>query len=95
MYFMQNGMKNPHNALAGSYEFMHLFGHVCLGLVWSQMAKAAYAALESGTGDQEFYKTKIETGRFYMARQLPATALHLSRIETGADTVMTLEAANF
>jgi acyl-CoA dehydrogenase len=95
MYFMQNGMKNPHNALAGSYDFMHLFGHVCLGLVWSQMAKAAYAALESGTGDQEFYKTKIETGRFYMARQLPATALHLSRIETGADTVMTLEAANF
>ncbi len=95
MYFMQNGMKNPHNALAGSYDFMHLFGHVCLGLVWSQMAKAAYASLESGTGDQEFYKTKIETGRFYMARQLPATALHLSRIETGADTVMTLEAANF
>ncbi|MEC9197484.1 MAG: acyl-CoA dehydrogenase, partial [Pseudomonadota bacterium] len=46
MYFMQNGMKNPHNALAGSYDFMHLFGHVCLGLVWSQMAKAAYAALE-------------------------------------------------
>ncbi len=27
MYFMQNGMKNPPNhALAGSYDFMHLFG---------------------------------------------------------------------
>ncbi|NNE87144.1 MAG: acyl-CoA dehydrogenase, partial [Silicimonas sp.] len=27
MYFMQEGMKNPLNALAGSYDFMHLFGH--------------------------------------------------------------------
>ncbi len=95
MYFMQNGMKNPHNALSGSYDFMHLFGHVCLGLMWAKMAQASYAALENGTSDPEFYQTKIETGRFYMARQLPATALHLSRIETGADTVMTLDAANF
>ncbi|NVO28325.1 acyl-CoA dehydrogenase [Donghicola sp. C2-DW-16] len=95
MYFMQNGMKNPHNALSGSYDFMHLFGHVCLGLMWAKMAQASYSALENGTSDPEFYQTKIETGRFYMARQLPATALHLSRIETGADTVMTLDAANF
>ncbi len=34
MYFMQNGMKNPNNALSGSYDFMHMFGHVCLGLMW-------------------------------------------------------------
>jgi hypothetical protein len=30
-----------------------------------------------------------------MARQLPATAMHLTRINTGADTVMALDAANF
>jgi hypothetical protein len=30
-----------------------------------------------------------------MARQLPATALHLTRIQSGGDTVMALEAANF
>ena len=41
MYFMQEGMKNPNNALAGSNDFMHLFGHVCLGLMWARMAKAA------------------------------------------------------
>jgi len=95
MYFMQNGMKNPNNALAGSYDFMHLFGHVCLGLMWAQMAKAAQTALDAGTGDAEFYRSKLATGRFYMARSLPATALHLARIQTGADTVMALEAANF
>jgi hypothetical protein len=95
MYFMQNGMKNPNNALSGSYDFMHLFGHVCLGLMWAQMAKAAHEALQAGTEDVTFYETKLATGRYYMARRLPATALHLARINTGADTVMALEAANF
>lgn len=95
MYFMQNGMKNPNNALAGSYDFMHLFGHVCLGLMWAKMAKASYTALETGTSDEAFYQTKIATGQFYMARQLPATAMHLVRIQSGAEPVMALDAANF
>ena len=95
MYFMQNGMKNPNNALSGSYDFMHMFGHVCLGLMWAQMAKAARAALAGGAPDTAFYETKIATGRYYMARRLPATAMHLARIQTGAETVMALDAANF
>ncbi len=95
MYFMQNGMKNPNHALAGSNDFMHMFGHVCLGLMWAKMAKASNEALANGTSDTAFYETKLNTGRFYMARMLPATALHLTRIESGADTVMALEAANF
>ena len=95
IYFMQHGMKNPNHALAGSYDFMHLFGHVCVGLIWAQMAKAAKDALASGASDGVFYETKLATGRYYMARQLPATALHLSRIETGADTVMALTTDQF
>jgi len=95
MYFMQNGMKNPNNALAGSYDFMHMFGHVCLGLMWAQMAKASRAALAAGDADTTFHETKLATGRYYMARQLPATAMHLARIRSGADTLMALEAANF
>ncbi len=94
MYFMQNATK-PNNALSGSYDFMHMMGHVCLGLMWARMAKAAMEALEGGASDTEFYETKIATGRYYMARQLPATSMHLSRINTGGDTVMALEAANF
>ncbi|MBY6203140.1 acyl-CoA dehydrogenase C-terminal domain-containing protein [Maritalea mobilis] len=95
MYFMQEGMKNPNNALAGSYDFMHLFGHVCLGLMWAKMAKASLKALAEGTSDPVFHQTKLATARFYMARQLPMTATHLARIQSGADPVMALEAANF
>ena len=95
MYFMQNGMKNPNIALAGSYDFMHMFGHVCLGLMWARMGKASIDALKNGADDAAFHETKIKTGRYYMARQLPATALHLARIQSGADTVMGLSEDQF
>lgn len=95
MYFMQHGMKNPNNALSGSYDFMHLFGHVCLGLMWARMAWTARGKLAAGDGDAEFLNTKIATGRYYMARQLPMTATHLKRVESGAEPVMALEAEAF
>ena len=95
MYFMAEAMKNPNNALAGSYDFMHLFGHVSLGLVWTKMAKAAQVALAEGASDTEFLNSKLTTGRFYMQRQLPMTATHLARIQSGAEPVMSLDAANF
>jgi hypothetical protein len=88
-FFLQNGMKNPNAALAGSTDFLHLFGHVCLGLMWARMAKAA---LE---GSEDFHAAKLATGRYYMARCLPATALHLARIQSGAEPVMALPAEAF
>ncbi|MFN4154985.1 MAG: acyl-CoA dehydrogenase C-terminal domain-containing protein [Paracoccaceae bacterium] len=95
MFFMQSGMKNPNAALSGSYDFMHLMGHVCLGLMWTRMAKAAFEALDAGHADRDYLEAKIATGRFYMARQLPACTMHLARIETGAETVMALSAEAF
>ncbi len=95
MFFMAEGMKDPNAALAGSHDFLHMMGHVCLGLMWTRMAGAAYAALDAGTGDRAFHEAKVATGRFYMARQLPACAMHLARIESGADPVMALAAEAF
>ncbi|WP_371153539.1 acyl-CoA dehydrogenase C-terminal domain-containing protein [Jannaschia sp. 2305UL9-9] len=95
MYFMQNGMKSPNAALSGSYDFMHMMGHVCLGLMWARMAKAAMGKLEENGADRDFLEAKIATGRYYMARQLPATSMHLSRIQTGPETVMALKASAF
>ncbi len=95
MYFMSEGMKNPNNALSGSTDFMHLFGHVCLGLMWAKMARASLDALAGGTEDPVFFETKLATARFYAARQLPMTGTLLARIQSGADPVMALDAANF
>ena len=95
MFFMQEGMKNPNAALSGSYDFMHMMGHVCLGLMWARMARASLDALANGTSDPDFHKTKLATARYYMARRLPATTMHLARIQSGADPVMGLAADQF
>ncbi len=95
MYFMQVAMKNPNDALAGSYDFMHLFGHTVVGLMWARMALVAKNVLKSAPSDAAFYETKLKTARYYMARQLPATAMHLARIQSGSATVMGLGADEF
>ncbi|MBV0890638.1 acyl-CoA dehydrogenase C-terminal domain-containing protein [Paracoccus sp. Z118] len=95
MFFMERGMKTPNDALAGSYDFMHLFGHVALGLMWGRIAVAAKAALAAGEGDEGFLRDKLTTGRYYMARHLPMTGTHLARIRSGGDVVMALDAARF
>jgi hypothetical protein len=94
MFFMANGMKNPNAALAGSSDFLHLMGHVCMGLMWTRMSRAALTSLDAG-GDAAFAQAKLATGRYYMARQLPACGLHLARIESGAETVMAMPAEAF
>ena len=95
MFFMQHGMKDPNAALAGSTDFLHLFGHTCLGLMWAQMAKAALEGLESNLPDTRFCENKLVTGRYYMQRLLPETGLRLARITTGATPVMALAAEDF
>lgn len=95
MFFMNAAAKRPNDALAGAYDFMHLFGHVAIGLMWAKMARAAMDKLDAGTDDVAFYETKIATGRYYMAREMPATAMLRARIETGAEPVMALTADAF
>ena len=95
MYFMEAGMKNPNDALAGSYDYMHLFGHTALGFMWARMAKVAKTALQNGTDDAAFYETKVTTGHYYMAKQLPSTGALLAKITAGSSPVMTLSADQF
>jgi hypothetical protein len=90
MWLMQNAMAKPDNAGAASTDFMHLFGLVAFGYMWAKMVKAAQAKLNAGDGDKAYYETKLVTARFYMERIMPETQLRLARIQTGADTLMTL-----
>ena len=96
MWFMQNAMKQPDNAGAGSSDYLHLFGLVALAYMWAQMAKTAQDKLKNGAnGSEERMKAKLVTGKFFMERVLPESAAHLKRITTGADTMMALPADAF
>ena len=95
LYFMDKGIKNPNEALAGSYDFMHLFGYVCLGLMWCKIAQASHEAINLSSDRDDFHQSKISTGQYFMERQLPFTRLHLARIRAGSSTIMKLSASNF
>ena len=96
MWFMQNAVKEPDNAGAGSSDFMHLFGLVGLGYMWARMAKVAVEKLDAGSGDDtDYLENKLITARFFMDRMLPETALRRQRVEAGAESMMALEAAAF
>jgi hypothetical protein len=93
MWFMQNAFSKPDNAGAGATDYMHLLGLVAMGYMWARIAKAALARIADGRAQD--MDEKLVTGRFYMERTLPETALRLVRIKAGAETTMALGAEAF
>ena len=93
-WLMQNAMMKPDNAGAAATDYLQLFGFVALGYMWAKMAKAVQGKI-AASGETAYLKTKLVTGRFFMERMMPETALHLARIQTGAGTTMELAAEAF
>jgi hypothetical protein len=93
-WLMNNALSNFDHAGAVSADYLMLFGHVCLGYVWAQMAETAQEKIDAGSTDP-FYATKLATGRYFVARTLPETAAYLAKVKTGADPVMALTAEEF
>ncbi len=95
MWFMQNGMTNPDNVGAGAHHYMHMMGIVAIGLQWLRMGNVAQAALDAGTGDAIFYRTKLVTARYYAERYLPDCGALRRKIEAGSEAIMALEPEMF
>ncbi|MDX2145126.1 MAG: acyl-CoA dehydrogenase C-terminal domain-containing protein [Rhodospirillaceae bacterium] len=85
----QKGMSNPNEAGAAATDLLNLFGYVALGYLWARMAKLALSKQnDDPTG---FYKSKIKTANFYMAKVLPKTGALLSSILAGGNSIMDME----
>jgi acyl-CoA dehydrogenase len=91
MWFMQNALTKPDNAGAGSTDYMHLFGLTALGYMWARIVEAVLAKPTAAATAN----AKLVTARFFMERILPETAIHLARIQAGAESVMELPAEAF
>jgi hypothetical protein len=94
MWLMQNAMAKPDNAGAAATDYMKLFGLVVFAYMWARMAKVAQDKIAAGDASA-YLKTKLVTGRFFMERMLPETALHQARIQSGSGTTMELPAEAF
>jgi acyl-CoA dehydrogenase len=95
MWLMQNAIAKPDNAGAASNDYMHLFGLVALGYMWARMAKVAEEKLELGEGNKAYLEAKLVTARYYFERIMPESVAHLARIQSGADSMMALNADAF
>ncbi|QQS13293.1 MAG: acyl-CoA dehydrogenase C-terminal domain-containing protein [Rhodospirillales bacterium] len=93
-FLMQNGMKNPDEAGGAATDFLRLMGLSAMAFMWARIAKAAHAGLAAGN-DNDFYETKLATGRFFVKRVLPQTTSLAHQIKAGAETLMALKAEAF
>jgi alkylation response protein AidB-like acyl-CoA dehydrogenase len=89
----QKGMADPDEAGAAASEYLRAFGLVAMGYLWARIAETAMKKLN---GDEAlFYKGKLGTARFYMARVLPETNALFANIAAGAKPLMEMEAEAF
>jgi len=89
----QKGMADPDEAGAAASEYLRAFGLVAMGYLWARIAEVAMTKL---AGEEAlFYKAKLATARFYIARLLPETNALFANIAAGAKPLMELEAEAF
>lgn len=82
-------------ALAGAVPYLKLWGTVAGG--W-QMARAAVIAktqLDKNNPDNDFYRSKIATARFFAEHSMPLAQSYKAMVVGGATSVMALEEAQF
>jgi alkylation response protein AidB-like acyl-CoA dehydrogenase len=90
---VQKGMADPEEAGAAASEYLRAFGLVALGYMWARIAEVSLPKLDGA--EALFYKGKVATARYYMARLLPETNGLFASIATGAKPLMELEAEAF
>ncbi|UCV09683.1 acyl-CoA dehydrogenase C-terminal domain-containing protein [Dechloromonas denitrificans] len=69
--------------LTAAVPYLHLAVTVCGGWFMGKAALAAAGHLDTGSGDQAFYRAKIATARFYADQLLPQAASYAETVKAG------------
>jgi hypothetical protein len=88
-------MKDREEVGAASVDYLMYSGYVCLAYFWADMARVAAEKLAAGTEEENFYKAKLQTARFYYARILPRTRMHAEAMLSGANNLMEMAEEDF
>ncbi|MFH3639011.1 acyl-CoA dehydrogenase C-terminal domain-containing protein, partial [Acinetobacter baumannii] len=82
---------NPEEIGTASVDYLYFSSYVVFAYLWARMAHVAHEKLESGTQEEDFYKAKLTTAKFFYQKLLHRTQSHAASIESGADAVMELD----
>ncbi len=88
---LQRAAGNAEELGAASTDYTFYSGYLALAYWWARSVAAANASAH----DAAFKQAKLETARFYFARILPRTLTHAAAIESGAESLMAMEAERF
>ncbi|MEJ2117592.1 MAG: acyl-CoA dehydrogenase, partial [Alphaproteobacteria bacterium] len=92
----QKGLANPDEAGAAATDYLRMFGLTALAYLWAQMAEISIKKLkEDPGGEEQFYKAKIATAKFYFSRILPQGGALFAQIMSGAETLMSFDEEAF
>ena len=92
---LELGMKafaNQDEVGAAAVPYLRVVGHLVYAYFFARMARIALDKLDS---NDNFYKAKLATARFYFARLLPETAMLIRQARSGAANLLDLEAELF
>ena len=87
---MEIGMKamqNQDEVGAASVPYQRVVGHMVFSYFWARMAQIALAKQEQ----DDFYKAKLATARFYFAKLLPETAGYIRQARAGVASLYEMQ----
>ena len=105
---LQRIASNPEEAGACATDFLNFSSYVLLAYGWARMTLVSQLALESQQADQapelaenaadqndDFYRAKLESARFFFERVLPRAELHRQCLLTPVDNLFGMTADQF
>ncbi|WP_298774113.1 acyl-CoA dehydrogenase C-terminal domain-containing protein [uncultured Shewanella sp.] len=87
--------KSPDIIGAASMPYLQLMGITVLAWIWARMASIALQALDTGTQEDAFYQSKLQTAQFYMDYWAVQTQSLRLQVETSSDSIAEFDDALF
>ncbi|EIF42690.1 acyl-CoA dehydrogenase domain-containing protein [gamma proteobacterium BDW918] len=84
---------DPFSVGSAANDFLHLFGITSLAYMWAMMAQAA-SDKQQGS-DDDFYRAKMVTARYYYERHLPLIKGLSARINSSSESLMAMNSSWF
>ncbi|MGJ8757964.1 acyl-CoA dehydrogenase C-terminal domain-containing protein [Acinetobacter sp. HC8-3S] len=91
----EKAKQSPEEIGAASVDYLYFSSYVIFAYLWARMAQVADEKLQAGTSDEQFYRAKLTTAKFFYQKLLIRTQTHLAAIRSGAESVMELEQNHF
>ena len=89
MWLMQNGLKDPENALASASDYLNLLAITSMTYMWARMAKFSIGK------NEPIHKNKIKTGKYFMEKVMPELFMYSKKVQAGKSSMMDMEVAEF